>query len=807
MKNVFVVLLLLWSAIASAQFSIMGNITDQNGNYLPGATILISDTGQGASSDADGFFMFSNVSTGTYQFEVSYIGYTSWKETIIVSGKTVLSIVLEQTSFSVGEVEVLSTWANEQTPITYINLDKASLEKANLGQDVPFLLQWTPSAVVTSDAGAGVGYTGIRIRGSDPTRINVTINGIPLNDAESQGVFWVNLPDFLSSTEQLQIQRGVGTSTNGAGAFGASINLNTNKVEQKPYFTLGGTYGSFNTWKNNLRFGSGLLNNKVTIDGRLSYIHSDGYIDRAEANLQSGYLSMAYLGNKQSLRLNVFSGHELTYQAWNGVPADLIADRETRTFNSAGTEKTGTPHDNEVDDYVQTHVQLLYTQQLSSSLDVDLALHYTKGKGFFEQYKAGQSLSNYGLSVIQLSNPDTLITESNLIRRRWLNNDFYGLTYALKYRQNALDLTIGGALNNYDGQHFGEVIEADYILSNEIGTRYYDNDAQKLDANIFAKANYQLTPSLHAYLDLQYRFVNYEFLGIDNEGENLTQDAQLHFFNPKAGFLYQWNPSQQLYLSFAVANREPNRDDYTETPLANRPSPETLYNTELGYRLKSKTADFGANVYHMLYKDQLVLTGQINDVGAYTRRNVPDSYRLGLELDGQWLIADGWSVFGNATFSKNKIKTFTEFADSYDADFNWIGQEAIEREDTDIAFSPKVITSLGFNWEVFTSMKKKQQLELGLQGKYVSKQYIDNSSVDENTLNAYFFTDLRLGYNWEPTFAKKVSITLLVNNLFNSLYETNAWSYRYLYNGAELLDQGFYPQAETNFLLGVEVQF
>ena len=807
MKTVFILFLLLWNVAAMAQYPIMGNVSDQDGNYLPGATILLMDSERGAYSDSDGFFIFSNLPAGNYELQVSYVGFVTWEKKIQVTGKTILDIVLQEVGVAINEVEVLSNWVTENTPMTYTDLDKASIEKTNLAQDVPFLLRWTPSAVVTSDAGTGIGYTGIRIRGTDPSRINVTINGIPLNDVESQGTFWVDLPDFLTSTSQLQIQRGVGTSTNGAGAFGATISLNTNKVRLEPYLTLGGTYGSFNTWKNNLQFGSGLLNNKFTIDGRLSYIHSDGYIDRAEANLASGFLSAAYLDNQQSLRLNVFSGHEITYQAWNGVPLELINDKDTRTFNSAGTEKPGSPHDNEVDDYLQTHMQLLYNRNLASNLDLELALHYTKGKGFFEQYKAGQTLSDYNLSPIFISNPDSTITESNLIRRRWLDNDFYGLTYTLKYQEEAWAITLGGAANNYDGQHFGEVIEADFINEAEIGTRYYDNEAQKQDANIFAKTSYQFMPKLNAYLDLQYRFIHYEFLGIDNSGENITQNAKLHFFNPKAGLLYQLRPDHQAYLSFAVANREPNRDDYTESIPANRPKAETLYNSELGYRVNTSSIRLGANLYHMLYRNQLVLTGELNDVGGGLRRNVPDSYRLGLELDGQWLLGKGWTVFGNATFSQNKIKHFTEFVDSYDANFEWIGQEEIERRDTDIAFSPKFIGSFGFNWAVFQSIENEHKIELGLQSKYVGQQYIDNSSDDNNQLNAYFFTDFRLGYILEPAFAEKIRLTLLVNNILNSLYETNAWSYRYFIDGVESISQGFYPQAGTHFLLGLEVQF
>lgn len=809
MKNLLCLLLLCMSTNLIAQYPILGNVSDQNGNYLPGATVLLSETDRGAFSDSDGFFIFSNLPKGTYELEVSYIGYSTWKQTIELTGKVVLDVVLLEESVNMPGVEVLSTWADDKTPMTFTNLDKTEIDKLNLGQDVPFVLKWTPSVIVNSDAGAGIGYTDIRVRGTDPTRINVTINGISLNDAESQGTFWVDLPDFLSSTQEVQIQRGVGTSTNGAGAFGATINLNTAAVKAKPYVSLGGSIGSFNTWKSNVQFGTGMLGGKFTIDGRASYIHSDGYIDRAEANLQSGFLSAAYLGDKQSLRLNVFSGHEVTYQAWNGVPADLIDDEETRTFNSAGTEKEGEPYDNEVDDYTQTHVQLIYNKVLTENLDLDLAAHYTKGRGFFEQYKAGQTLGGYGLSSVSDPANDTIYEVSDLVRRRWLDNDFYGMTYALKYRQEQFNLTFGGAINNYEGKHFGEVIEATHILEDEIGTRYYDNDASKFDFNAFVKVNYAFNEKWNAYFDMQHRYIRYEFLGVDETGENVTQDATLNFFNPKAGLLYQLDAKQQFYVSHAIANREPNRNDYTESTPANRPEHETLYNTELGYRLKKSKAHFGANLYHMYYKNQLVVTGELNDVGGAKRINVPNSYRFGLELDGQVALFKNLSLMGNATLSQNKItSSFTEFLDEYAGEnFDWIGQQTIERKDTDIALSPSVIGSLGLNYVILNDPSSKHYLEVGLQGKYIGEQFIDNSGEDDNKIDDYFFADFRLGYNLKPKFAKRLAVTLLVNNVFNSFYESKAWSYRYVYEGDQYLDQGYYPQAGTNFLLGLEIGF
>ncbi|MFK7807909.1 MAG: TonB-dependent receptor [Saprospiraceae bacterium] len=811
MKNLLILFVLFLSTNAFAQFSIMGNISDENGNSLPGATILLSEMDRGAFSDSDGFFIFTNLPRGKYTLEISYVGFADWKKTIDLSKKEVLDIVLKEETTSMPDVEVLATWADERTPMTYTNYDKEEIERLNIGQDAPYVLKWTPSTVVTSDAGAGIGYTGIRIRGSDPTRINVTINGIPLNDSESQGTFWVNLPDFLTSTQQVQIQRGVGTSTNGAGAFGATVALNTASVDPNPYITLGGSIGSFNTWKNNVQFGSGLLADKFVINGRASYIHSDGYIDRAEADLRSGFLSAAYLGDNQSLRLNVMLGQERTYQAWNGVSAKELENDETRNNNSAGTEKTiekGGPHDNEVDNYEQNHFQLLYDRKLSDHLKLDVALHYTKGSGYFEQYKADQFLAAYFLSPFETM--DSTYTDSDLVRRRWLDNDFYGTTFSLNYKKDAIDFTFGGAANNYTGRHFGEVIEGEFVNENEIGTIYYDNDAEKLDINAFAKVNYALSSKLNAYFDMQHRFINYEFLGVNADGESVEQDIQLNFFNPKLGLFYQLDKENQFYASHAIANREPNRDDYTESPASNRPDPETLYNTEIGYRMTNSKMSFGANIYHMHYQDQLVLTGEINDVGAATRVNVPSSYRLGLELDGQAEIISGLTLMGNATLSRNKINSFTEFIDNYTtAEFS---QTQVERKNTDIAFSPALIASLGFNYAILNNVANKHHLDIGLQAKYIGEQYIDNSQDDNNKLDAFLYADFRMAYNFKYRASRQMALTLLVNNVFNNLYESNAWSYRFIStddNGAEqqFVDQGFFPQAGINFLLGIEIAF
>ena len=794
---------------AWAQCVLTGRVSDENGQPLPGANVRILETQLGSATDEQGTYRITNVKPGAYTLKVTYIGYeTAIGRALVTEGQRLLKldVALESRLIQVDELIVRATRAGEKAPMTYTNLDAEEIGKSNLGQDVPFLLRWTPSAVVTSDAGTGIGYTGIRIRGTDPTRINVTINGIPLNDAESQGVFWVDLPDFTSSAADIQIQRGVGSSTNGAGAFGASINLNTAQLRTEPYAEINSTVGSFNTLKGNLQFGTGLLKDKFTIDGRFSRITSDGYIDRATADLQSYYLSGAYMGEKSSLRFITFSGQEVTYQAWYGVPPQYLDNEELRTFNPAGMEKEGEPYDDEVDDYRQTHYQLIYNNQLRPHLNLNLALHYTLGKGFYEQYKADQALADYGLDNITIGGE--VVSTTGLVRRLWLDNDFYGAVYGLNFQSPSgrLDATLGGGYHVYEGLHFGEVTWAEFASNSEKDERYYENSARKSDFNIFTKFNYELLPRLNAYVDLQYRRVGYDFLGFNREAENVKQSVGLDFFNPKAGLYYELSPRSHAYASFAVANREPNRNDYVESTLDSRPEPETLYNTEVGYRRNWNKAALGLNFYHMYYRGQLALNGEVNDVGAYTRINIDKSYRLGLELMGGLEITSGLRLDANATLSRNRVVAFTEFADVYDAGFNWLGQEAIGHVHTDLSFSPDIITGANLTYEVFRK-DPKHGLAFSLLNKYVGRQYIDNTSDLENSIDPYTFSDLRIRYVFRPGFAREVALTLLARNLLDAQFETNAWSYRYIFDGDVALDQGYFPQAGRNFLMGVTVGF
>ena len=825
MKKILLNVILLIAAFSCyAQQSITGKITNEAGEALVGATVQLLDAKIGNAADSEGNFQISNVAVGDYTLLVSYVGYESIKKVVAVQQNTTLSpinLVLKESPIAFDQIIIKSTRAAEKLPITYTNLKKEVIDANNLGQDVPFLLKWTPSTVVNSDAGTGIGYTGLRIRGIDPSRINVTINGIPLNDAESQGVFWVDLPDFASSTDNIQIQRGVGTSTNGPAAFGASINLNTTKVNRDAYGKVSATIGSFNTRKGNVSFGTGLIGNKFTLDGRLSTVESDGYIDRAAVDLSSYYISGAFVGRKSALRFNVFSGHEVTYQAWNGVPAQYIdnveIDESLRTYNSAGTQRPGEPHDNEVDDYTQTHHQVFFNSQLNRNWDLNLAGNYTKGRGFFELYKGGATLTEYAIQPVVVGTET--IENSDLIERRWLDNDFYFGSIATNFSSDnqKLNVNLGTAYGLYKGDHFGEVIWARFAGETEQDHRYYENDATKRDYNIFGKTSYLFSDKLTGFLDLQFRNIDYEFIGFDNNANNVTHNIDFNFFNPKFGLTLETNKSTSLYAYFGVGNKEPNRSDFIDTTPNSRPAHETVYDTEIGIKKQWKKAAIEANLYYMDYNNQLVLTGQINDVGEYSRTNIKNSYRAGLEVVGGVQLTNQLNLEGSLTLSNNKIKSFTEYIDNWDT---W-GQETVEHGKTDLAFSPKTVFNIGLNYDALTRLKN-QNLSFGLATKFVGEQYIDNTSNQNTVLPAYNYTDLRLSYRLKTSFVNEIGITLLVRDLFDVKYISSAWTYRYISAGYDgraddpttRLEQGntynltgYYPQAGRNYLLGLSLSF
>jgi iron complex outermembrane receptor protein len=701
--------------------------------------------------------------------------------------KTADSITARDSFYWLSPVEVRAIRASENAPFTKTNISKNQLEVLNLGQDIPFLLDQTPSVVINADAGNGIGYTGIRIRGTDATRINVTLNGIPYNDAESQGTFFVDLPDFSSSVNSIQVQRGVGASSNGAGAFGGSINFSTNELNKQSYAEINNSYGSFNSWKNTIKAGTGLMANHFTADLRVSHISSDGFIDRAASQLRSLHFSTAYSGNRSSLRFNVFLGKEKTYQAWYGISeADLRAGN--RTINYAGTEKPGSPYDNETDNYWQNHYQLFYNIAIAKKINFNTALFYTKGKGYYEQYKADQAYSDYNLPPSTIG----MITYFNtdLTRQLWLDNKFYGSIFSLQYKDNKTQATLGGGYNKYDGDHFGKLIWAEHgYTGNPV---WYIHTALKNDFNIYLKEQTQFKPNWSYYYDLQYRHVNYTINGFE-DNPSLTVKNNYNFFNPKLGITYSKN-NYKAYFSYSVANKEPNRDDF-EANQNEQPRPEKLQDLEAGIEKNKKSYSWSATLYYMKYKDQLVLTGKINNVGAYTRTNIPRSYRAGIELQGMAKFNSWLQATGNITLSKNKVLNFTEYIDDYDNG----GQKTNNYSATDIALSPAIVGAATI------SFFPVQKLEISFPGKFVDKQYLDNTQQEGRKLNAYYEQNARLVYTVKCKALKKIDFIGQVNNLFNKKYEPNGYTYNYFYGGVLSVNNYYFPMAKTNFMVAVNV--
>lgn len=819
-KSIAGILFFACMGFAMAQHNLTVTVLNADSDRpMPGASIRIDGTSYQGQTDAVGNATIRNLRAGNYTIVVSHLGYESAEQSFALSADRTLRFSLKRHTLLTDEVIVQATRATENTATTYRNLSKADITKGNLGQDIPFLLDQTPGVVISSDAGAGIGYTSMRIRGSDGQRTNVTINGIPLNDAESHGAFFINLPDFASSVDNVQIQRGVGTSTNGGGAFGASLNFQTNTLNEETYVELDNSIGSFNTMKNTLRMGTGLIDNRFSFDGRLSRIQSDGYIDRATSDLQSFFISGAWHGKNSLLRANVFGGKEKTFQAWYGTPQarltgdvdgmnayagdDVLTDAERENLLNSDRRYNKYLYDNETDNYQQTHYHLLYSSRLYDQLSLNTALHYTRGKGYYEQYRHQARYSAYGLPSMTIG--DTVINRTNLVRQRWLDNHFFGGTFSIVYAgDNGLDLTWGGGYHQYEGDHYGDVIWSQYPLfaatdfpmnssgqSFDTPYRYYFGDASKKDFNTFIKASYRLNNWL-LFADMQYRRVDYAIAGTDNDLRDLTQGAFFNFYNPKVGVTYHLSSGSNVYASYAKANKEPIRSDFTDWPVRQTPKPEQLYDIEAGYRLRMPQLNIGVNGYAMLYKDQLVPTGQLNDVGSALRINVDESYRVGVEFDGRWAPTNWFSWGTTLAYSQNKIRNFTEVVGDVENFF----------ELTDISFSPDWVAS---NELAFQPCKS---LEIALLSKYVSRQYLDNTGNKGRSIDGFFLNNIRASYQTSFWGLKNVGVTLLVNNIFNEKYATNGYTWGYYLSESDRVQYNFYyPQATANFLLGLNLKF
>jgi len=707
---------------------------------------------------------------------------------------------------SLQEVEVQGLRAEDDTPVTFSNVTKENLAGRNLGQDIPILLNFLPGVVTTSDAGAGVGYTGIRVRGSDATRVNVTINGIPYNDAESQGTYWANLPDVASSIQSFQLQRGVGTSTNGSGAFGASLNLQTDWLSPDAYAEIASSAGSFNTQKNTLRFASGLLNNHFVFSGRLSKINSAGYVDRASANMKGYTFQLAYKDEKRLLKGVAFGGHEITYQAWYGLDKETL--KSNRTYNPAGEiyspqgVLTGF-YDNQVDNYAQDHFQLHWKELLQNAWTFSLGLNYTYGRGFYEEYNDlwyDQNVSfsgNTNFSYLQL-NPtkqgELTIDATENITQKWLDNDYYVVTLGLQRQGNKAKWNLGALYSLYDGDHFGSLIWGQQLGEALPSHRFYESNGLKKEASSFAKLNYELTDLIKAYVDLQLRHVSYKTNGTLNGPRNFAVDEVFTFFNPKLGMTYRVAENKRWYTSYAKAQREPNRTDYEN----GNPKPETLHDIELGWRQESTRFNWQANIYWMEYKDQLVLTGARDEVGYPIRENVGKSRRLGVEIEAKAKLSQVWLWQPNVALSSNKNINFKFQRDG----------KIVDLGTTNLSYSPSVIAGNALVYAPSTAF------QIGVLSKYVGRQYMGNIDAETSLLEGYFTSDINVVYLFQNlSWAKEVQLSLLLNNIFNATYESNGYFYTYDDDWSvpgqiqTIEGAGFYPQAGIHFLGGIRVLF
>jgi len=781
MKKITIFLFLFVSMLANSQsFTISGKVNNQNNEPLAGASVFIKSAKKGTSSDFDGKFQI-NLTKGSYTIEARFIGYASASKTIkVTTHNMVVNFKLQPESNLLDEVLVAAVRVKANSPVTHSNLSKEEIAKRNLGQDIPILLNYLPSVVTSSDAGAGVGYTYINVRGSNSERVNVTINGIPYNDAESQGTFWVNMGDFASSTQSLQLQRGVGTSTNGTAAFGASLNILTDAISENPFAEISNTIGSYNTKKHTVKFSTGKINDHIEIAGRLSKISSDGYIDRASTDLKSYFLQASYVDDNTLIKAITFGGTERTYQAWYGIDAaQLTANRRQNPYT----------YEDEVDDYQQDHYQFHWNEKLNNNWSTNIGLNYTKGQGFFEQFKADRDATDY----------NNLIADgSDVIVRRWLDNKFYVANFNATYKKENVDVISGFSYSEYSNKHFGEVIWGeDLAPTTNIRDQYYASYTRKNDFSMFSKATFKLADKLTAYVDLQYRKVNFRTNGLTSDRDPINVDEEFNFFNPKFGATYTLNDKQHLYFSFAVANKEPNRNDFENSIKTH----ENLNDYELGWRLKNDVVSLNTNVYYMQYKNQLVLTGAIDDVGSPVRTTSGKSYRLGLEIDADVKVSKQFSVRPNIAFSDNKNNGLVS---SLNGQLTSLGK-------TNISFSPSVVAGNAFVYS------PSENLQFSFLSKYVGKQFMSNmnSAVSNNdVLNSYFTSDLNFTYviKSESIF-KEIVFTGLINNVFNKEYVDRGYYYTYDDTWSSptqtttLDGAGYYPQATRNFLVGVTLKF
>lgn len=798
---------MLWS---QAPFTISGIVSDPQGIPLEGVAIHTSD-GVGVFSNENGYFSISVPEGDEMTLNAKLIGYDPIVRTIRRETKMPVTLTLFPAIYSLQTISMVGSWTNEKMPFTSTIIRKTTLNMLNQGQDLPWLLRLAPGVVSTSDAGNGIGYTGIRIRGADPTRTNVTINGVPVNDSESQAVFWVNMPDLVSSIDQVQIQRGAGTSSNGAGAFGATINLITDKETYEPYtvLTLGG--GSFGTNRYGVRLGTGRLGNGWNIEGRYSRILSDGYIDRASSNLESMHGTVRWTGKKSIFRANLFGGKETTYQSWWGTPESRLNndidgmlehasnngldDMQTKNLLSSGRTYNYYEYPNEVDHYKQYHAHLHWTQMLNAHWDVTLTGHYTRGTGYFEQFRKSDEFSRYGVPE-PIIGGDT-IRHTALIRRRWLSNHFYGMIGHAKFSKSEWEVQVGGGWNRYDGDHFGRIIWAEHAVHFPLDYEYYKGIGHKEDANLYLKVQKFFLNRWSAFIDVQGRYIDYQTSGRDNDLRPYDIQVSYPFFNPKAGITFDPKAGRQYYISAAVVHREPTRSDMIDAQSGRQPMPERMLDLEIGSKWKFNTGNIHLNGYWMRYWDQLVPTGALNDVGAAILTNINKSYRGGFELTGEFHLTPSLDVQANVSWNKTGIAEITEILYDYTH-----GYEEVQRvlSKVPIAYSPEWIASHLLAW------RPADQWEISWISKYVSRQFLDNTGSRDRMLKGWWVHDLNASWSWEKGKYCQLQVTGQINNLFNLNYSSHGYTWSYIYE-RRITENFYYPQAGRHYSIGLVIRF
>lgn len=806
------------SSSAHAQFQISGEIKNGDGVPLEGVTVSVKGGKKEAITTEDGYYLIESLNKGSYEIKAEFFGYNTQSMTFDLNMNKKINFALYPTYFLQEGIDVKSVRANKKTPSTYTNIDKNEIEKINYGRNLPYLLQSVPSTVVSSNGGEGVGYSGYRIRGIDPTKINVTVDGIPINDAESQNVLWVDMPGMASSVNSMQIQRGVGSSSNGGSAFGASVNISTDQFNKKPYATRDNTLGSFTTFKNSVNAGTGYMKNKFSVDLRLSQIISNGYIDRASSDLKAYFGQIARRGKKSSLRLIIFGGNEKTYQTWHGTPESrlnndhqgmldyaarngLSEDQKDNLLNSGRTYNAST-YSNENDNYQQTHYQLHYSHHFNKKWNMKTAVFLTTGKGNYENYRLNDQFSIYGFTPLTV-NGDS-ISQMDMVRQKWLDNIFYGGVFNVNYNNlKGLKLIVGGGLNQYSGKHYSKIVWGQYMQNYQNDVKYFENDGVKNNGDIYLKANYQVD-KFNFFVDIKYRYVDYSFEGVDeSEGkvEEKDQSVVYNFFSPKAGISYTFNQQHSIYASYGIANREPVREDYLMQSSNNYPSPEMLFDMEVGYHLEYKKGFLNANIYHMYYHDQLVPTGGINDVGGYTRTNVDHSYRLGLELEGGYKILKNLGLTANFSISRNKVKNFIEYLDRYDNNGNSLPQKEIDHGTTDLAFSPSIIGGISINYAPIKGLR------ISLMNKYVGEQFLDNTSNSSRSMDAYIVSHIDAAYSFTILGLQEVTVGARIDNLYNQMYVSNGYTNSYFQGEERVQDNYYYPQAGMTYMGRLVIKF